>query len=416
MTHLIVHYHLRPGGVTSVILAEIASLHSQGKTVVLVSGSDAKDLVVLHHFLPELDYANKTDVSSEQLFSRLMELARLYPGPIVWHIHNPFLGCHPIFTDCVKRLAQANERMIFHLHDFAEDGRPNNYAQLIHKEKLYPRAAQIHYLVLTRRDAQILEGAGLPSHSCTVLPNPVTAEAVAMDRNATQVLYPTRGIDRKNLGEFLLLAALAPEGVTFATSLGPGTSRSQQSYAFWQQCAEEMALPVTLAKAELYSLSREQLLAESSHLVTTSVKEGFGLAFLESIAWDRPLFGRALPHVRADLLEYGIEHPDLYDRIGVSDGDFASLDLWAKRRAIEQARHDPSQVWIEQAGEKMPARTWLRSVLTKRGSTLDRSCLAPFSATAHAEKLAAIAAHLAAVHPGNIDFLDASVVKRAFDG
>lgn len=414
MTHLIVHYHLRPGGVSSVVIAQAEGLYSQGKTVAVLAASDSSQREFKQFFLPELDYSMPTTASIERLFHLLMSVAVQCAGRVIWHIHNPTLGCHPLLSACIKRLAEASERLILHIHDFAEDERPTNYAQLIDKEFLYPTAPQIHYCVLTLRDRNILMRAGLAEDQVSIVGNPVTVTALPSSSGPLQVLYACRGIDRKNLGEFLLLSALAPAGVPFATTLGPGQSRQQSDYGTWQKCQQELNLPVQWGKAELPGGSREQCVRECSHLVTTSVKEGFGLAFLESIAWRRPLFGRALPHIREDLQRHGINHPFLYDRIGRHDDDFAALTIPQKIQCLAAAIHQPESFWVECNGVKSAASAWLVNVLCQRECSLDASCLFDFSPQAHIEKIAQLAEHLAQVSPSPPRFLDAAVVKSCF--
>jgi hypothetical protein len=54
-----------------------------------------------------------------------------------------------------------------------------------------------------------------------------------------------------------------------------------------------------------------------SGMITTSLKEGFGMVFLEAYASGFPLFGRDLPSVTRDLQDQGMTFSGLYPRLGV---------------------------------------------------------------------------------------------------
>jgi hypothetical protein len=64
-------------------------------------------------------------------------------------------------------------------------------------------------------------------------------------------------------------------------------------------------------------LSFPQLLSSAGALVTTSVAEGFGLAFLEPWLATRPLLGRNLPEITAGFEHAGIDFSGMYTFLGV---------------------------------------------------------------------------------------------------
>jgi hypothetical protein len=80
--------------------------------------------------------------------------------------------------------------------------------------------------------------------------------------------------------------------------------------------AADLALPVEF---DLGRRSRDfhALLASSEALITTSVGEGFGLAFLEPWLIGRPLVGRDLPEITSDFSRAGIDLSMLYRRIPI---------------------------------------------------------------------------------------------------
>ena len=424
MTHFILHYHLRPGGVSRVILAEMAHYSQVIHNAVLIS-SEPADCEISTKIIPALDYAKQTFASEYEIFSQLMQAAQEFPRPWIWHIHNPTLGCHPLFTSCCQRLAEQKERLIYHIHDFAEDQRPKNLKHLFEhgrlrgNQLLYPVTDRMHYCVLTGRDRDILIAAGLPRYQVSVLPNPVQVQALPInDSLEPWVLYPTRAIDRKNIGEFLLLAALAPAGSHFAITRGPGESLHQKHYAEWVQFARDQSLPVKFALSETEpAIDLEHWIGQSTHLCSTSAHEGFGMAFLESIAWQRPLLGRAIPHIQADLAEAGIDHPYLYQALLSElfpEIDFPQLSIKDQQQVILSARTHPASVQVRLKNGRASASEWLSEVLQHRKSPLTTDQLHAFSPQRHGEMLRQLAEGLASAPESPCRYLDSNVIRKFF--
>jgi glycosyltransferase involved in cell wall biosynthesis len=130
-------------------------------------------------------------------------------------------------------------------------------------------------------------------------------------------LYPTRAIRRKNLAELLLLAAIAAPGEHFATTRGPENPRQRARYLEWRALAAELRLPVTFEVGPRHRGAFAALLAGAYGLVSTSVSEGFGLAFLEPWSVGRPMVGRALPEITDEFQEAGVDLMGLYRRLDV---------------------------------------------------------------------------------------------------
>ncbi|MDC0258595.1 hypothetical protein OAK73_01525, partial [bacterium] len=65
-----------------------------------------------------------------------------------------------------------------------------------------------------------------------------------------------------------------------------------------------------------------ELLERATHLVTTSISEGFGLTFLDPAFLNKPLIGRDLPQITCDFVGYGT----LYQSIPVSLDVLPSLE------------------------------------------------------------------------------------------
>lgn len=413
MTHIFVHYHLRPGGVTRVIQQQTSAFQQMGQRFVTISAGPQEAVCGEHRTWPALDYTAAGPLPLDELTALVHDL----PTPWIWHVHNPTLGCHPHMSALIHAMAHAGERMMLHLHDFAEDQRPHNLARLLSGPPWFPTGERIHYIVLTPRDRRVLTSAGLAENQVTVVENPVIPCSIAPANSpATRVLYPTRAITRKNIGEMLLLAALAPAGSRFATTMGPGKSQHQADYEHWQQLARDCRLPIDWAIAAHPHASRtlEDCLADSTHLLTTSAQEGFGMAFIEAIAWQRPLLGRAIPHIREALAAHGIHHPALYDRIEIDGIDFAAQSLPLQTQLISRALAHPAAVIIHQNNLALPASDWLTQALALPQTPLPLDLIAPFHPAKHAHTVIAIARALAQAAASEVSALDAAMIRRAF--
>lgn len=333
MAIVLVHYHLRRGGVSRVIRIQSKLLRDAGVPHVILSGSaDHLEADLPVRVVQGLCYDSEhQSLTPLRLVQALRNAAQdaLGMGNHVWHFHNHSIGKNGLIAEAVSILSEAGEPMILQIHDFAEDGRPQNYPRLGTCDHLYPYAPQIRYAFLNSRDRSYLVQAGLPEWCATLLPNPITAPvSLSQPPLATDtplVLYPVRGIRRKNLGELFLLAALAPEGTRFAVSLGPDSPQWAPYYQAWDAFARDTHLPVLLevvgkqAPVEGADSTFEDWVHHATHLITTSVAEGFGLGFLEPITLGKPLLGRNLPMVTKDFAREGIQPGSLYDHILVPE-------------------------------------------------------------------------------------------------
>ena len=419
MIHLIVHYHLRNGGVGAVIRREIDALQALGQNVCLLTGQKNVDVPCRAIYVAGLDYADTAAIaqdSVELLWRKVQASVGFITGKVVWHLHNPTLGCHRYWSAIAAMIAARGERMIYHIHDFAEDGRAENLAVLDGLHDLYPMGERIRYVVLSRRDAAALQSAGLPAEWCHVVPNPVAENPLPKrDGETVFALFPTRGIDRKNLGELCLLAALAGDGVRFATTLHPGLSRHQEQYGFWRQLARDLRLPIDFGVVEEQGGDLLDWLRRATHVVSTSRQEGFGMVFVESVAWGRPMIGRAIPHVDQDLREvYGVRHPYLYDEIVDENGrDFSTLSMADAAKWIAAVREGKGSVRVVRHGVMRQAGEWLTEAMANR-QAFDPRCLAAFDAMEHGRCLMRIVAEITDGEMGEVRYLNRQRMEEFF--
>ena len=349
----IVHYHLRRGGVTRVIATALEALGTSIEKAVILSSTDSAEALPWPvAVIPELAY---TEEASPQLALRIRkameQAAREHLGgiPDLWHVHNHCLGKNAAFPEALRQLINDGTPLLLQIHDFAEDGRPGNYRRQRRpyeagtfanpETALYPVAPQIGYAVLNGRDLEVLRAAGIPSTNLFWLPNALTPPPLEAGPSSPRtgkrplVLYPTRGIRRKNIGELLLRAMASPEQ-RFATTLVPENPQWKAVHNQWVELASDLDLSVRLGLAEARGFHFEDLVREADSMITTSVAEGFGLAFLEPWLFGKPVTGRDLPEITGDFKENGIAFPGLYTEWPV---DLALIDLPGLRDRFKAA-------------------------------------------------------------------------------
>jgi len=348
MKALVVHYHLKPGGVTTVIRRQVSALARVGIDASVLSGeAPAQELPCAVVVEKALAYdAAHGDVQSHEpvaghvrlIVDAIAREADALGEETVIHVHNPTIRKNSSLLSALGELASSGRHLLLHIHDLAEDWRPDAYSR-----SAYPNG--VSWAVINRHDARKLVGAG--AGSVFFLPNPVPAPAngnlgqdaadnFALDGTPSLVLYPVRGIRRKNLGEAVLLSMYARRGASIGVTLPPNGMRDMPYYDSWRETAGKLDAPI------LFGLGLESeldtLYAGSRAIVTTSIKEGFGLAYLESASRDRAILGRRLPRVVDDFEEEGLSFPGLYERLAVDPALFDEEAFCARiRRVVEAA-------------------------------------------------------------------------------
>ncbi|GAA4433756.1 hypothetical protein [Bremerella cremea] len=346
MNLVIVHHHLNRGGVTQVILNHLRALHEAGATeafdriVVLYGGrktgwpEDSEPALegIQLEVVPSIDYDSVLPAGSPDPYTATSEALQrldLTPDETILHVHNHTLGKNVAWPKALAHLANDGYRMLLQLHDFAEDFRPDNYRRQVefYAEKgsgmagVYFQAPHVHYAVLNSRDRELLHHAGLDEAKLAWLPNPVDpfpalphrsdvrkklADTLGVKSTECYVLYPVRGIRRKNVGEMLLWSALTPGPATFAITLAPVNPVELKPYEKWKALAEELKLPCKFNVGGEGGLTYLENLAAADAIINTSVAEGFGLVFLEAWLSENLLIGRDLPEISADFKEAGL--------------------------------------------------------------------------------------------------------------
>jgi hypothetical protein len=335
MKALIVHYHLKPGGVTTVIRRQLSALSARGIDAAVLSGEAARGQGGAVSVEPALGYDPEPRAPAESLSGSAREPdgdrvaaivravrreAEALGGETVVHVHNPTIRKNSSMLAALSELAARGTRLVLHVHDLAEDWRPDVYSSLA-----YPEGAL--WACINRFDAAALKTAG--AGDVSYLPNPVPCPAAVSPAGGASaeargksglVLYPVRGIRRKNLGEAVLLSLFMREEGRLGVTLPPTSPKDAPYYQGWLELASTLYAPITFGLGLGRGL--EELYAASTAALTTSVKEGFGMAFLEPASRGLPTLGRRLPRVVADFEAEGLAFPDLYASIRVPPGLF----------------------------------------------------------------------------------------------
>jgi glycosyltransferase involved in cell wall biosynthesis len=316
----LVHYHLRRGGVSSVIRHQARSLGNAGIDTLLITGEDVpEDVGIPWVRVENLGYGQRGGDGPEEA-DREQAAEALADGIIAameghWgeaadivHVHNPLIQKNALLIPALKILGDRGIRLLLQNHDLAEDFRPDVYAAYTE----YPE--NCHYAVINSRDHSYLRRSGLKPEGLHLIPNEVESLNATPGLARTRYLYPVRAIRRKNIGEALLLSLYIPRERSVAITLPPA-EKDGPLYRRWVDFAAEMELPVEFALGMNHSL--EELLGSAVCALTTSIKEGFGFSFLEPWTAGRSIIGRRIDYVCKDFENAGVSYDSLYSEIKI---------------------------------------------------------------------------------------------------
>jgi glycosyltransferase involved in cell wall biosynthesis len=329
------HYHVRPGGVTTVIRNAQRALRDSCEVEVLADfGYNDRPARSRGAFLAE------SKALAEQLKKRLR-------GVDVLHTHNIGLGKHPQLTYAVKLLAQRTGiRIINQVHDFPEDNRPAQLRALryctgkrddaFYRATCYYDAPNVIWATLTTHDAAKLAASPIPSGKIYVLPNPVDDEFFTQptpsraalreaerkiaafarahrfhfDPRKKLLLSPMKVMARKNNAEAVeLVKRLKKHQLVISLDASSASDRAY-SERLKRQIRRER-LPVVIGVGAEFE--NPFLLFHLAHaILTTSKVEGFGYTFVEGWLCGKPVLGRDIPEVTRDFVAAGMKMDHLY--------------------------------------------------------------------------------------------------------
>jgi len=377
---IIVHYHLRPGGIRRII--ELATPHLQRlarlDSIVLACG-EAADRRWNAAFIravqptpaeifvePAFNYLSEQQGSPARLRVVIARaLNRLLDGTargdcVVW-AHNPGIARNLVLSDQLARACEQREiPLLAHHHDWWFDNRWLRWPEMRRfgvrslaaaARTIFPATKTIRHIAINRADAAVLQrhfrqrAGWLPN--LTERAEPPARSRVRQARSWLHSrlgakdqpvwILPCRLLRRKNVAEALLLARwLRPEAWLVTT--GGVSSQDEQAYFCKLSAAAHhhhwrLRLGV-LAGDETRKPTVAELMAASECVMLTSIQEGFGLPYLEAASTGRPLIARSLPNIAPDLAEFGFRFPQCYEEILVHTGLFN----WGAERARQAIR------------------------------------------------------------------------------
>ncbi|MEW6079319.1 MAG: hypothetical protein AB1724_16040 [Thermodesulfobacteriota bacterium] len=331
----IIHYHLKMGGVTTVIGQHVRATRDRNRFLIFSGekppegGAPAPTAVV-----PEIAYDRPDgrfacpdpEATAAAIISRLK---KEWPdGCDVIHVHNPWIAKNRRFLEIIRALAARGQRLLLQIHDFAEDGRPGT----CYRGEEYP--GNCHLAVINTRDREILIAAGASPEGVHYVGNAVTPLPEPEQETAAEpvMFYPVRAIRRKNIGEALLLSLFFENRTTLAISLAPGGPADIAARDGWKSFCGDNPVRVVFEASSRRPFS--QWVAACRGMISTSVNEGFGYAFLDPWTARKPLFGRKIPDLHAEAEAAGLRLDHLYPRLSVPA---EWLDTGRLRKKISQA-------------------------------------------------------------------------------
>ena len=332
MTVAVLHYHLRPGGVTTVIRNAQRAL----------SGRDQVRVLADFGYNDAPARSQKTFVADARALAR--RLAIRLRGADVLHTHNVGLGKHPRLTYAVKLLAERRAlRVVNQVHDFPEDGRPAPLHALRYctgyrddafwKSFCYYDLPNVLWATLTTHDAEKLAERGVPADKIQVLPNPVderffaqpqtprkqTLEQLAQyarthryvfDARRPILLSPMKVMVRKNNAEAVeLVKRLGSYQLVISLD---ASSRADRAYS--EQLKSRIRrerLPVVMGAGQMFA-NPLPLFDVAHAILTTSKAEGFGYVFIEGWLRGKLVIGRDIPAVTDYFRAGGMDLRHLY--------------------------------------------------------------------------------------------------------
>jgi glycosyltransferase involved in cell wall biosynthesis len=358
---IIVHYHLRPGGIRRVI--ELATPYllrgaSSPITALTLAVGEAADHswnaafrrslsgvavdIVVH---PDIAYSAERRSSfrnrARRLRAFLNRLLQRHPGSVVW-AHNLGVARNlTLASELARACARHKSPLIAHHHDWWFDNRWHRWREIRCSgastlAQVAPltivTGADVRHATINRDDASRLRRH--LGTAVTWCPNPTGPLRAPDDASAAHArewlnarigvddapvwIFPCRLLRRKNIAEALLLTRWLRPGAWLVTT-GGVSSADEQAYArALAHAARTQGWPLRLGILDQTGPEAPgvpELLGASETVLLTSIQEGFGLPYLEAAAAHRPLIARSLPGIAPDLRFFGFRFPQTYPDI-----------------------------------------------------------------------------------------------------
>lgn len=326
-----IHYHLKTGGVTTVLRQQIEAVKNSCEALVITGSPPESPFPADFVYIPGLGYydgLSKNEFKPEDIAESIAAaiFSKWKDGCDILHVHNPTLAKNINFLKILKELQKRKIRLFLQIHDFAEDGRPAAYF----REKYL---SDCHYGVINSRDYNILIEAGLKKEGLHKIFNTINPfDIKEKDADPKEyVLYPIRAIRRKNIGEAILLSRFFRNNADLVITQPPNSPADIISYKGWKKYVKDKNLNVEF-EAGLKKDFKE-LVYSAGFLITTSITEGFGFSFLEPWTANKILCGRKLADICYDFEQRGIKLDHLYTKLLVPIKWIGKENLYEKLKS-----------------------------------------------------------------------------------
>jgi len=351
------HFHLKTGGVTTVIRQQVEAMQGAAETLVLAGELPEGDFPGRVIAVPGIGYDTDSDQPSTPAKTAdavIQALNSHWPeGCDVLHVHNPTLEKNKNYLKILKILKDKGLRLFLQIHDFAEDGRPAVY---FYEDYV----ADCHYGVINSRDYAILINSGLNRTGLHLISNMVTPLPTCPEPQETgnHILYPIRAIRRKNIGEAILLSIFFQGNIPLFITQPPNSPADFPAYDSWKQFVAHHGLNVEFEVGQRHDFVT--LVHDAESLLTTSISEGFGFSFMEPWTAGKRLWGRDLPGITDDFKASGLYLGHLYTRLRVplqwtAAGDFQASWLKTVRSSMEAFQFEKSDRDIRAGFKRLTA-------------------------------------------------------------
>ena len=391
---IVVHYHLRPGGVRRIIetalpaIAAATGKHLKRITLAVgEAGASGWQAALVNSVSPA-----RLEVFVEPAFGYFSEqglppkmtrdairaaLAHLVrpgeAGETLFWFHNPAIGRNAILGEELGRLgAKLGFASILHHHDFWCANRWARWWEMRQcgfrtpaaaARALFVAGARVAHVCINSADHKALRQFFL-RHSAH-LPNPLKPRFSSTPTAAKKMklwlkeatgsagpvwLCPTRILRRKNIAESILITRWLRPEACLATTSGVSSVGEQEYASRLQSAAKAGKWNVRFGLLDgLNHPAVAEVIDASEAIVLTSLQEGFGLGFVEAGA--KPLIARALPDIMPDLAALGFQFPYLYDEVFIASD---LVDRKSERRRQTKLwktwKENLPAVWRSRAG------------------------------------------------------------------
>jgi hypothetical protein len=308
------HYHLKPGGVTTCLKQQVHALKDDCDILVITGEVPDETFPADTVLIPELAYSTLVHqpFHARDVASAIIDAiqSRFNGACDILHVHNPMLAKNKKLLQILKALQKRGVCLLLQVHDFAEDGRPLSYYNEDYLENC-------HYSVVNSRDYNILLNSGLKKEGLHLIFNTVTLPDIEAESSAkgADVIYPVRAIRRKNIGEAILLSLFFKNDGLLVITLPPNSPVDIESYEGWKAFVAAHQLNVEFDRGVNQPFAA--IVRSARYLLTTSITEGFGFTFLEPWLFDKLVWGRKLYDICKDFEANGILLDHMYGELNV---------------------------------------------------------------------------------------------------